>query len=225
MPGREIPLVTEQVYHVVNRGTAGVPIFKTKRDYTRFLETMEYYQNEKPFPRFSKFLVLSTKSRGESLSSLKKLNNRLIKILAFCLMPNHFHLLVLQEKDEGVSKFLSQLTNSYTRYFNTKNNRIGPLLQGKFKAVRIEDDEQLLHVTRYIHLNPYTGFVAKTLQQLLFYPYSSLPQCLNKIKSNYIEKDMILSSFKNKNLFKKFTLDQASYQRVLGQIKHLALEE
>lgn len=77
-----------------------------------------------------------------------------LEIISYCLMPNHFHLLVKQVIDHGIVKCLNNFSNSYTRYFNIRHDRVGPLFQGRFKAVRIETDEQLLQVSRYIHLNP-----------------------------------------------------------------------
>ena len=84
-------------------------------------------------------------------------------------MPNHFHLLLKQTIDNGISHFLSKFTNSYTKYFNTKYNRVGPVFQGVFKSVHIESDEQLMHLSRYIHLNPVVSAVVEK-QNLLSYP-------------------------------------------------------
>jgi len=224
MPGREIPLVSGEIYHVINRGIASQPIFGDKRDYHRFLETIFYYQNQNPPLRYAKFLTLSVEERNRILRNLKKKKDFNVEFMSFCLMPNHFHLLLRQVKDGGISKFLSNLTNSYTRYFNTKNQRKGPLFQGKFKAVRIENDNQLLHVTRYIHLNPYTSYVIKNVEELASYPYSSFQEYLNPNDNQIMNKDEVLSHFKSLRLFKEFTFDHADYQRKLDQIKHLSLE-
>lgn len=224
MPGREIPLITEEFYHVFNKTIASQPAFCTKRDYKRFLETIFYYQNKTTPVRYSKFLILSTKEREGILESLKKQKNFMVEFISFCLMPNHFHLLLQQLEDSGISKFCSNLTNSYTRYFNVKNKRKGPLFQGKFKAVRIETDEQLLHVTRYIHLNPYTSYVVKTLEELATYPYSSLSEYLKLRKEKTVDKEQVLCHFKTLKSFKSFTFNQADYQRKLEHIKHLTFE-
>lgn len=224
MPGRNIPLVTEEVYHVFNRGIAGQPIYHDKRDYQRFLNLIKYYQNIHPFPRYSKFLNLSHEMRNAVLQKLRSQSNFLVDIFGFCLMPNHFHILLKQRHEKGTSLFLSNLTNSYTRYFNTKQKRIGPLFQGKFKAVRIEDDEQLLHVVRYIHLNPYTSSLIKTIAELKTYPYSSIQDYILQKDYQITDTDQVLSHFKNIKSFLSFTFDQAEYQKQLGFIKHLILE-
>ena len=140
-------------------------------------------------------------------------------------MPNHFHLLLKQIIDGGISKFMSNFTNRYTRYLNTKNDRNGPIFQGRFKAIRIETDEQLLHVCRYIHLNPYTSYVVKTFSNLEKYPYSSFPEYLGKTKREFCNKELILHHFnKDRKDYKKFVFNQANYQRELNKIKHLTLE-
>ncbi|MBI4991308.1 transposase [Candidatus Gottesmanbacteria bacterium] len=225
MPGRNIPLVSGEYYHIFNKGVAGQPVFNGKRDYQRFLETMSYYQNKNPSVRYSKFLTLSVEERNKILESLSKQHNFIVKFISYCLMPNHFHLLLQQTENNGIAKFTSNLTNSYTRYFNVKSKRLGPLFQGKFKAVRIEDDEQLLHVTRYIHLNPYTSYVIKTFDELVDYPYSSLGEYLKLRKAGLVSKKQVLSHFKSLKSFKEFTLNQANYQRELQNIKHLILEK
>lgn len=139
-------------------------------------------------------------------------------------MPNHFHLLVRQVMNNGISQFVGNATNSYTRYFNTKRRRTGPIFEGKFKSVRIETEKQLLHVSRYIHLNPYTGYVVKTLDDLESYQYSSFSEYITPSSLDLFERDAILSSFRSANAYKKFVFDQADYQRTLNRIRHLTLE-
>lgn len=139
-------------------------------------------------------------------------------------MPNHFHFLLRQIKDGGISKLIGNFTNSYTRYINTKQERAGPLFTGKFKSVRIETQQQLLHVSRYIHLNPYTSFVVKDTEGLRQYPYSSFPEFIGKTDSQLCMKEDILAGFKNPKQYEQFVLDQADYQRTLGQIKHQLLD-
>lgn len=225
MPGREIPLVTGEVYHVINRGIATQPVFLNKRHYRRAMEAIFYYQNRQVPFGFAQFSKLSGERREKLLEELRKKKEFLVEIITFCLMPTHIHLLLKQVYDNGISIFMSQFANSYTRYFNVGAERIGPLFQGKFKGVRIETDEQLFHVSRYIHLNPYSSYVVKTLESLKTYPYSSLPEYLTPEKSNYFQKELVLAQFKSPTDYKKFVFDQANYQRRLEEIKHLILEK
>lgn len=224
MPGRKFPLATGQIYHVFNRGINKQPIHLEAREYSRALDVLEYYSFASSKIRFSKFLLLSQEERSRFWESLLKENIRLVDIISFCFMANHFHFLLKQKVDNGISKFTADFQNSYTRYFNTKRQRFGPLLQGRFKAVRIEDENQLLHVNRYIHLNPYSSFVVKTLDDLMNYPWSSFIEYVGKSKTNICSKEIILSNFADVEKYKEFIFDQADYQRELESIKHLLLE-
>ncbi|MFZ5366292.1 MAG: transposase [Patescibacteria group bacterium] len=223
MPGRTTILATGEIYHILNRGIALQPTFLDKRDYQRAKDTLFYYQNSQPPLRYSKFLTLVQEERNRFLNNLRKNKQFLIEIIAYCLMPNHFHLLARQIMDNGISAFASNFTNSYTRYFNTKRERNGPLFEGKFKSIRIENEEQLLHVCRYIHLNPYTSYVVKTPEDLENYPYSSFPEYLGNSNLDFCAKGVILGNFKNLSAHKQFIFDQADYQRTLNDIKHLLL--
>lgn len=225
MPGREIPLVSNEVYHVINRGISLQLIFSNKKTYQRAIQTILYYQNKELPLKYSRFLSLANKKRLEILEKLRHQKDFLVEIIAFCLMPNHFHLLLRQVIDGGISKFLGNLSNSYTRYFNTKYKRKGPLFEGKFKAIRIENEDQLLHVSRYIHLNPNTSYITRTLNELENYPYSSFPEYIGKSKTKFCTKEVILCNFKNISSYKKFVFDQSDYQRKLEVIKHLLLED
>jgi len=224
VPIRKTPLINNEVYHVYNRSISFTPAFVSKRDYQRTLEILNYYQFAKTPLSFSKFKKVSTKERAKLLEKLNKENNHLAKILCFCLMPNHFHLLLKQTKENGISKLVANLQNSYTRYFNLKNKRLGPLFQGAFKAIRIETEEQLVHVSRYIHLNPYSSLVIKTLGEIKEYTWSSFREYLHPSKNQICFSKEILNFFKNPKEYKNFVLDQANYQKEIEKIKHLVLE-
>lgn len=223
MPQRLIPLVTDHYYHVFNRGSNKQPIFLNKRDYRHFFETLEYYSFLNPPIKLSRFNALSVSERIEILESLRKSGKHIIQFTAYVLMPNHFHLLLKQVEENGISNFLRYVQNSYTKYFNTKYERVGALLQGPFKAVLVEEDSQLLHVSRYIHLNPHTAFVVKNFNDLLSYQWSSLQEYIDG-RQGFCDKNIILSQFKNSEEYLEFVNDRASYQRELDEIKHLLLE-
>lgn len=137
-------------------------------------------------------------------------------------MPNHFHFLLRQLKDGGITEFVSKATNSYTKYFNTKHRRIGPLFQGEFKAVPIETEEQLLHVSRYIHLNP---FVADLVKNLDLFPYSSYKNFISPESNNFCVTKPILDFFKNPDEYKAFIDDHSAYAKELERVKHLLIDE
>lgn len=210
MPYRATPLVNGQVYHLFNRGVEKRNVFTDRREYSRFLEAIQYYQQIDPQVRFSK----ADKDKKENLSDKK-----LVEVIAYCLMPNHFHFLLKQVSDNGISTFIRRLINSYTRYFNTKNERVGSLFQGPFKAVRMESDGQLLHVTRYIHLNPLAGYLVKDLRNFEWSSYLGYIGLEDKLcRREDVEK---LISLKD---YERFVQDQADYAKQLENIKHLTFD-
>lgn len=212
MPSRSIPFANGEYYHVFNRGVAKIPIFNQIRDYKRFVKTMLYYQIDDPKPKFSQFKPEKT---------ILNTDKTIVDIISYCLMPNHFHFLLKQNRENGITEFVSKLSNSYTKYFNTKYRRVGPLLQGEFKSVHVETNEQLIHLTRYIHLNPLVGFKTKNLDTYL---WSSCCEYVNLTKSDICSKEIILGQFKSSDDYKQFVLDQEDYGKKLEIIKHQLLD-
>lgn len=218
---RKVVLANDQIYHVYNRGVERRNVFVDRRDYIRALETLRYYRFANPPIKLSKYLILPKEQKYKLITNTDW--SELVQVITFCLMPNHFHFMVKQLKEGGISKFLSNFTNSYTKYFNTKEEREGPLFQGLFKAVRVETDEQLIHLSRYIHLNPTSSFVI-TNNQLENYPWSSLPEYLGTSIDSICEKKDVLSFFSSLEKYKQFLHDQISYAQQLDKIKHLAFD-
>ncbi|BCX15086.1 MAG: hypothetical protein KatS3mg088_769 [Patescibacteria group bacterium] len=209
-----------EVYHIYNRGIEGNDIFTSKREYKRAILTLAYYLfSNQPF-RLSKLLVLENQRRQGVLENMERNGERRVDIIAYCLMPNHFHFLLRQLKDGGVSGFVSDFTNSYTRYFNKRHNRVGPIFQGSFKAVHIDTNEQLLHVSRYIHINPAVSYLVKK-EDLESYPWSSLPEYFGKMEAEICNKDLVLNQFKDANFYRDFVFAQIDYGRELEEMKHL----
>lgn len=213
MPYQQAIFANEQYYHIFNRGVEKRITFTNKRDFERFIETIDFYRMENPPSRFS------FKNRPIILKKELK-NEYIVEIICFCLMPNHFHILAKQLKEEGITKFASQISNSYTKYFNIKYKRVGPLFQGSFKAVRIENDEQLLHVSRYIHLNPLIDYLIKDLSN---YKHSSYPEFI-KNSNGFCKKNVILSNFPKPFAYKQFVLDQEDYGRSIKLIERQLLD-
>lgn len=221
MPQYRIPLVPGQFYHIFNRGVARQPIFKSVKDYERAQLTFTYYRFVHPPMSFARFKEQSVEDKNNIVNQLES-SEKHIEIISYVLMPNHFHFLLQQLSKNGIANFISQFANSYTRYFNIKYQRVGPLLQGVFKAVLIENDEQLLHLSRYIHLNPVVSHVIKR-SDLFRYPWSSLPDFMRQ-KSSIVGQESILGHFSTIKKYQEFILDQVDYGMKLEQIKHLLLE-
>lgn len=150
MPTRNFTLAPGEFYHLYNRGTDKRKIFNNKKDYARFLALL--YLCNRTTPADLKF-------QGRNLEEIVQKEagkdpDKLIDICAFCLMPNHFHLLVREKTDNGISKFMQKLTTGYTMYFNKQYERTGGLFQGSFKSTHADNDPYLSYLISYIHLNP-----------------------------------------------------------------------
>lgn len=215
MPGRIIPLVTSQFYHIYNRGSEKRDIFTNPRDYRRFQKTFYYYQFLGPKPSFSRY------SKSDLNLFRPDPGKKIVDIICYCLMPNHFHFLIRQIKEGGISNFISQLSNSYTKYFNTKYARVGPLLQGAFKAVLIESDEQLVHLSRYIHLNPIVSGLTSNINNYL---WSSYLEYINEYKF-CCSSEEILNFYPSIKSYQEFVEAQIDYGTTLETLKHRTIDE
>lgn len=213
MGHRRTILASGEIYHIFNRSVRTIPIFKTKWDYQLFFEAIEYYLQANPPIRFS----IYRSHKNKYSIDFKK---RTVTIINFCLMPTHFHFTLKQEMDNGIRQFIQRLSNSYAHYFNLKSQTKGPVFEGNFKAVRVETDEQLFHLSRYIHLNPVTSYLVEKPE---FYLYSSYLTYIGKEKLTFVNPTLIMSNI-SKESYKKFVLDQKDYQRELDRIRHLLLE-
>jgi putative transposase len=214
VPYRLTPFQTDCYYHIFNRGVEKRQIFSSDNDYQRFLGTVYYYLFSGPKPRFSTFRKFKFKEFY--------LKPKIVEVICYCLMPNHFHMLVKQVTEGGIHEFISKLLNSFTKYYNTKHNRIGPLFQGQFKAVLVETDEQLVHLSRYIHLNP---LVSNLVTKLDDFKYSSYPDFVGLRKGSFCFTQPVLSFFKEANSYKNFVKDYEGYGKDIHRIKQLLLEE
>lgn len=222
MAGRSLIFGDGEYYHVFNRGVARQPIFSSQKDYAQALLAMTYYLFSLPQVRLSRYKKLSIRDRDRIILDQQNKHDVLVEILAFVFMPNHFHMLLKQVSENGISKFMSQFQNSYTRYYNTKHNRVGPVFQGVFKAVHVETQEQLLHLSRYIHLNPVVSLIIKK-EELFTYPWSSLPDYVDR-KSSFLTVDPVLGLFKTSEAYKRFIIDHVDYAQRLELMKHLLLD-
>lgn len=221
MPFRNQVIATGEIYHVFNHSVGSENIFVTKRELTRTLEIINYYR----FPqslRFSKFLDLTDKAQKYYYQQFKNKDPQ-IDIFSFCLIHNHYHLQIKQLADNGISRFISNFQNSYARYFNIKSNRRGALFCNSFKAKRIETDQEFVHISRYIHLNPVTSFLIN-INKLATYPWTSFNWIINKDNNKFLNLNYLLNMFKSTEDYLKFVYDQADYQKKLGKFKGLILE-
>ena len=144
---RNIILAPGEFYHIYNRGTEKRDVFLKKNDYDRFLSLL-YIANS--------YTAVDLKRQGSTLSEILALNKdkNLVDVCAYCLMPNHFHLIVREISNGGISTFMQKLITAYTMYFNKLNERSGVLFQGRFKVEHANEDRYLAYLISYLHLNP-----------------------------------------------------------------------
>lgn len=214
MPPRKVILAIGETYHIFNRSLRQMPLFTNKREFDLFLAATKYYIQQNPPVKFSFYRHQPKKYKID-------LSKTLIKIIAYCLMPDHFHFILTQLEKEGIKTFVHRLATSYSHYFNLKYNQKGPVFESKFKAVRVESQEQLIHLSRYIHLNPVTNFL---VEDPIEYNYSSYGFYLHGGNFDLIDCSDVMASFHSPESYKKFVLDQKDYQRELKRIKHLAFD-
>ncbi|MDP8248132.1 MAG: transposase [Candidatus Tritonobacter lacicola] len=218
---RKTPLVNGQVYHVFNKSISRFKIFKHETDFSRIVATIRYYQREKPPVKFSGFARLKRSDKNFSGTTVSCNRSKLVEIIAYCIMPTHLHLILTQLKDTGITILMRNILNSYARYFNIKHKRKGPLWEGRFKNVLVKTDEQLLHLTRYIHLNPVTASLVSKPEDWLA---SSYREYIGEVEdSDRICKYADILKIEP-NSYRDFVLDGISYQRELAKIKALLID-
>ncbi|OGV93333.1 hypothetical protein A3B57_01875 [Microgenomates group bacterium RIFCSPLOWO2_01_FULL_47_10] len=203
-------------YHLYNRGVDKQLIFDNDHAYKTFLYFLKKYllPPDETFP---------SKATNNFFGS--------ITLHAHCLMPNHYHLLISQKNSDDINFFMRSINSQYVRYYNSHHNRIGPLFQSRYKAVSVNSDEQLLYLTKYIHVNPTALFTSGTVpevklsrEQLLQYPYSSLNNYLGNINQAWLNTKAILSYFSKTNPHQQYA-DFIFDDRFSESIKTLRIDE
>lgn len=219
MDYRKNPLVTDHYYHIFSRSIAKFIVFNDQDDYVRFKELINLYRFTDFNYKYSSFTDLKIEMQKEVIDGLDK-DKKLVDIISCCTMPTHIHLLLKQTADGGISKYMAKILNSYTRYFNLKHHRKGPLWEGHFNNVLVSSDEQLLHLTRYMHLNPTSAGLVENPEDWAFSTYLE-----------YINPDLAGGICNFKGLFdlspdqyRKFVNDRKSYQRDLAIIKEILID-
>ena len=155
---RKIQFANDQFYHIYNRGVDKRKIFLAEKDYFRFIHDLFEFNDTKAVLnanfRFTKSQRAENYGGPASIVVLREPKRRLVDIISFCLMPNHFHFILKQLSDGGIAKFMQKIGTAYAMYFNQKHKRSGVLFQGRFRAILIDKDEYFLPLSGYIHSNP-----------------------------------------------------------------------
>lgn len=198
---RNILFATGEFYHVYNRGTDKRIVFSDEYDMGRFIQSMKEFNTVDPIGSIYENSFKKNKF-GNPTSKLKG-EKELVRFVAFCVNPNHYHFLLEQLVDNGVSMFMKRLGGGYTKYFNEKHKRSGVLFQGKFKAIHIDSNEYLLHVSAYVNLNDRVHQLGNPTSKLVK-SRSSWGEYTVESKSDFCSKGIILDQFKNTQEYQRF---------------------
>ncbi len=216
---KRIKPTTGGIYHVFNRTIAKTLIFNTLPLLNFSLKIIDYYRFPQPI-RFSKFRELPSPLQSDYWKSIITNNAPLVEIYSYSLMPNHHHFLLKQQKEDGINRFISNLQNSFAKNFNGLRKREGRLFYDRYKAKQINSNEEFIHVSRYIHLNPVTAYLVP-FEQLKDSPLTSYQMYYHPERNRFVNTQKILSYFNSLEKYDSFLRNQVDYQRKLNQIKHL----
>ncbi len=234
MPFRKTQFAINEFYHIVQRGVEERNIFLDDEDHLRFINSLIVFNDTEPAPWGLRGFWDQRDPSSLRCKQYKR-SRPLIEIHAFALMKNHFHLLIRQLTDKGISYFMRKV-GGYSYYFNKKYKRIGPLFQGRFKAILIKTDNQLKSTFVYIHTNPVSiiepgwknwqvANSKRAAQFLQDYKWSSYRDYLETENiDGLVSKDFFLEIFGDKNSCQKEVESWIRYKHDLGKIGEIMLE-
>lgn len=213
------PFDTGHFYHIYNKAIDHKEPFFLGEQCKQFMNLAWYYRSSKCRVSYSVYRQSPIEIQNQFAKSVRDTQYFQIEILSYCLMPTHYHFLLRQNCKHGISNFMNNISNAFTRHYNLINERKGPIFIPCYKSRLIHTEEQLLHVSRYIHLNPYSSGIVKSYRDLISYKYSSLHEYF--YEENIVNSSFILNSgyfLGNKNKYRTFVLNHADYQRSLENI-------
>lgn len=218
MPSRNIvkQFAADSMYHVYNRGVNKSLIFTDQRDYAVFLSFLKYALLSDEEHKQNELVETSLLTDAQRFNLRREGLAGKIDLVSYCLLPNHFHLLLYQYDPDAITKLMRSVATGYSMYFNKRHKRIGSLFQGVYKASRINSDAYWLHVTRYIHLNP-----LDIVEDFETYDYSSFRVYMGKIKQDWVKPDMIMDAFGSPAKYKKFVSEYIAHRNDLKDIKDI----
>ena len=193
---RKIQFANGYFYHIFNRGVDKRSVVLSVEDTERFLKSIQEFNCTHPIGSIFENSFLENKPHENT--------KPLVNIICYCINPNHYHMLVEQLIDNGIEKLMHRISTGYTKYFNQKYHRTGSLFQGPYKAVEIDTNEYLLHVSSYINLNQ---LVHKLKNKNVRLSKSSWDEYIKNKKNLFCKKNIILKQFDSKKNYEKFALE------------------
>lgn len=196
---RNIDITPDEHYHIYNRGMHKHQIFFDDRDYARFLFLILYLQSPVVFQNIGRPVTSFVKSSAFNIDEdtvIQVVDNRNVSLLSFAIMPNHFHLIVKSLAENSIANYMHRIGTAYTNYFNTKYRHSGHILQGKYKAVHIADNDQLLYTSAYVHKNP--SELPGWRNKISDYRWSSYQDYTRDNRwGELLDKELVLEQFDN----------------------------
>lgn len=215
-------IFVNEYYHIYNRGNNKQSVFLDEKDWARFLFLIIYMQSPTMLFNIGQEIPYFIRHRMFNISKKKHktiLENRTTELTAFAFMPNHFHLIIKESSEKGISRYMQRIQDGYTKYFNTRYKRIGHLFQGPFHIVHVKDNEQLLHLSAYIHRNPRELNEWKNQEHQ--FPWSSFQDYVVKNRwGELLKHGIITEQFSTGNEYKLFT-DTSGTKLDITDEKHL----
>ena len=201
---RLIRITPGEYYHIFNRAVNKQVIFHDTSDYFRFLFLTLYFQSPIIFQQLGRKVKEFVQSRAlDNVEEDEIIKKRRVELVAFCIMPNHFHLIVKELDEGGIAAYMQRVLTSYSKYYNTKYQKSGHVFQGPYRAVHIADDRQLLHLSAYIHRNPRE--ISKWFKKEDQYIWSSYQDFIDENRwGNLIMPDIVIGQFKDKAEYENF---------------------
>ena len=203
----------DEYYHIYNRGTGKMDLFKDEEDYTFFLS------------RLREYIFPEERRRAPSARSLryvrKEFSPGAFTLVCYCLMPNHYHFVLRQNGEESISTLMLNFGSGYSKYFNRKYDRVGSVFQDQFKAVRIDSNEYLLWLSAYVHQNPTVGKLVKSPEQ---YRFSSYIDYIGKRGGTLCDKQVILDQFKDPHKYVSFVADSLEAIKARKDLESLLID-
>ncbi|MBL7066221.1 MAG: transposase [Anaerolineae bacterium] len=192
MPFRRIPFLANHYYHIYNRGVNRGDIFFSPDNYIYFLRLLK-----------------------------KNLGRYAISIVAYCLLLNHYHFLLKPERDNNLPLFIKSLFGSYSQAVNKQQGRQGPLFQGRYRAIWVDEEEYLVHLARYIHLNPVTAGLVVTPQA---WPYSNYLDVIGQRAGTLKDTTLVPERFPTGDAYRQFVKDYLCHGQTIAGLEKYLLE-
>lgn len=216
MPSKNVvkQFEADAMYHVYNRGVNKMDIFTDERDYAVFLSFLKYALLSNEDTKRTDEVDPSLLTEAQRFNLRREGLADKLELVSFCLMPNHFHLLIYQHEPDAITRLMRSVATGYSMYYNKRHKRIGSLFQGVYKASHINSDMYWSHISRYIHLNP-----LDIGEEYKKYKYSSYRLFTGEANAEWVKPGLVKDGFRNTKEYEKFVKDWIPHRSDLKALK------